>query len=120
MTDTNDDPEDGTTAFGDEVVDGFVFVQSTDSPELRSPRDGKPFEPRITYRGPAPERTVNPEVGPWSPGPPPAPSALDKATKHGVSGLRTPLRIAGGLLLISVPALVVLWIIRVGMTLYGS
>lgn len=118
---TDNIEEDGTASFADGPVDGLVYVQNSDSPELRRRDDVTAMEPRLTINEPAPQQRQTQPVEPWTPGAPPADTARSsEVAKQGTQALRTPLKIVGGLILVAIPILVTLWIVRTGMSLYGG
>lgn len=110
----DDDLNDETTPFGAAPVDGLVFIPSADSPELRM-KPAASAMPSPNYRPVTPRRsTPRGPTTPWTPGPQ-GEADLNRSRAHW-----SPLRLLVATGLACLPIAAGLWIVRLGLNLYGG
>lgn len=118
--DWGDHLDDETTAFGEEPVDGIVFVPPSESPELRL---GSVYEQVAPQHGRAPGTSVRRrDMGPVAPWTPRTPAAEGQPHTGGseqgwADRLAGPARIFARIALLALPLLALLWLVRLGQSL---
>ena len=102
--------------FAIEAVDPIVFVKTNDNPELRFAASKIPFFSEIEVKEPAPIKPKKRKYTEWIPGFKPDYSEHDDLdnVKSGVSFWR----ILTGFIIFAIPITVIVFIVKIGLSLY--